>query len=90
MTDLFAEHVKAGRVDKLRLIRLNPDAYTEAGRRACTSLKKRYDALREVIMQEPAQRFSIRYLYYDQSSPYPEVCLDPAYPRELRDPVETT
>jgi hypothetical protein len=90
MTDLFAEHVKAGRVDKLRLIRLNPDAYTEAGRRACTPLKERYDALREVIMREPAQRFSIRYLYYDQSSPYPEVCLDPAYPRELRDLVETT
>ena len=49
----------------------------------------RYNTLREAIMQEPEKHFSIKYLYYDQSSPYPEVCLDPTYPRELRDSGET-
>jgi hypothetical protein len=39
-------------------------------------------------MQEPSKHFSIKYLYYDSSSPLPEVCLDPAYPRELRELVE--
>ena len=49
----------------------------------------RYEVLCETIVQESKKDFSIKYLYYDQSSPYPEVCLDPAYPRELRDLVET-
>ena len=89
MMDIFAEQVKVGRLDKIKLIRMNPDAYAENGRAAKTPLKQRYEALREAILQEPAAHFSIKYLFYDQSSPYPEVCLDPAYPRELRELVET-
>ena len=89
MMDIFAEQVKVGRLDKIKFIRLNPDSCTENGQPAKTPLKQRYNVLRETILQEPAKHFSIKYLYYDQSSPYPEVCLDPAYPRELRDLVET-
>ena len=88
MMDIFGEMVKAGRLDKIKIVRLNPDSHTENGQRKRTTLKQRYEALREVIMQEPANHFSIKYMYYDQSSPYPEVCLDPAYPRELRELVE--
>ena len=89
MMDIIAEQVKDGRPDKVRIIRFNPDSYTENGQRAKTPLKERYDALRETILQEPEKPFSIKYLYYDQSCPLPEVCLDPAYPGELRDLVET-
>ena len=84
MTDIFGEHVKAGRFDKICIIRFNPDAFKASGKPAKVPLKARYDSLREAIMKEPAKQFSIQYLFYDQSSPYPEVCLDPAYPRELR------
>ena len=86
--DIFAEQVKAGRLDKVRLIRFNPDQYSESGSKKRTPLKDRYSALRGEIMKEPSTHFAIKYMYYDQSSPYPEVCLDPAYPRELRDIVE--
>jgi hypothetical protein len=88
MMDFFREQVKAGRLDKIKLVRFNPDQYMENGQRKRTTLKQRYDVLREVIMQQPAKHFSIKYLFYDSSSPYPEVCLDPAYPRELRELVE--
>ena len=84
MSDIFGEHVKAGRFDKIRIIRFNPDAFKENGKPAKVTPKARYDSLREAIMKEPAKQFSIHYLFYDQSSPYPEVCLDPAYQRELR------
>jgi hypothetical protein len=89
MMDIFAQQVKAGRLDKIRIIRLNPDGYAENGKAKKTPLKERYDTLRETILQEPEKPFSIKYLFYDQSSPFPEVCLDKAYPKELRDLVET-
>jgi hypothetical protein len=44
--------------------------------------------LRKTILEEPQTHFAVKYLFYDRSSPYPDVCLDPAYPRELRDLVE--
>ena len=53
-------------------------------------MKERHNALGETIMEEPKKHFFIRYLNYDQSSPYPEVCLDPAYPRQLQELVETS
>ena len=81
--------MKVGRLDKIKMIRMNPDAYAENGRAAKTPLKQRYEALRESILQEPGAHFSIKYLYYDQSCPLPKVCLDKAYPKELRDLVDT-
>ena len=80
--------VKAGRLDKIKLIRFNPDAVRENGRLANVPTKDRHAKLLEAILQPPTKHFSITYLFYDQSSPYPEVCLHPAHPRELRDLVE--
>ena len=88
MTDILGEQVKAGRMDKICIVRFNPDGFNENGKPAKVPLKARYDSLRGSIFREPAKQFTIRYLFYDQSSPYPEVCLDPAYPRELRELVE--
>ena len=51
-------------------------------------LKRRYEALRQAILEEPESHSSIKYMFYDRSSPFPHVCLDSAYPRELRDLVD--
>jgi hypothetical protein len=88
MTDIFAEQVKAGRLDNVKVVRFNPDAFRESGKLTRVPMKERHERLLQAIMTPPANHFSITYLYYDQSSPYPDVCLDPAYPRELRGIVE--
>ena len=79
--------MRAGRSGKIKLIRLNPDACKENGKLVGVPMKDRHARLLEMILETPTKHFSITYLYYDQSSPYPDVCLDPAYPRELRDLV---
>ena len=87
MMDIFGEQVKAGRLDKIRLLRYNPDSFRMNGELAKVTHKERHDRLRAAILEEPARHFSITYMFYDQSSPYPDVCLDPAFPRELRELV---
>ena len=85
--DIIAEHVKAGRSDKLKIIRFNPDAFKLDFQTAKVLMKDRHIRLLEAIRDEPGQQFEIRYMFYDQSSPFPEVCLDPDFPKELRDLV---
>jgi hypothetical protein len=88
MVDIFAEQVKQGRLDKVRFIRFNPDTFKENGVKVKKPLKRRYEELRQAILKEPEKHFSIKYLFYDQTGPLPDVCLDPEYPRELRDLVD--
>jgi hypothetical protein len=87
MLDIIAEHMKTGRKEKRKLVRYNPDAFMVDFKRAKVLQKDRFAQLLEAIRQEPGQQFEIKYLFYDQSSPFPEVCLGPDYPRELRDLV---
>ena len=79
--------MKTGREDKIKFVRYNPDAFTLDFKRAKVPLKDRFAQLLEAIRQEPGQQFEVKYLFYDQSSSFPEVCLGPDYPRELRDLV---
>ena len=85
MTDILAEQIKAGRLDKIRFLRYNPDAFFENTLPRKVAPKDRLEKLRQTLTTEPDTHFSIAYLFYDQSAPLPDVCLDPAYPRELRE-----
>ena len=85
MLDIFAEQVKAGRLDKIRFLRFNPDAFFENAQACRVAPKDRLEKLRQTLVTEPDTHFSIVYLFYNRSSPLTDVCLDPAYPRELRE-----
>jgi hypothetical protein len=85
MLDIFAEHVKGGRLDKCRFIRYNPDMFFENTLPHKVAPKDRLERLRQTLATEPDKHFSIAYLFYNQSAPLPDVCFDPAYPRELRE-----
>jgi hypothetical protein len=85
MLDIFAEQVKAGRLDKIRFLRYNPDAFFENTLPRKVAPKDRLERLRQTLATEPDKHFSLVYLFYNQSSPLPDVCFDPAYPRELRE-----
>ena len=87
MMDLLAEQVKAGRQDKFKLIRFNPDGYTLGGKAQKTPQKERRATLLQELAREPASQFEIRYLYYDQATQLPDVCSDSDYPAELRELV---
>ena len=88
MIDIFAEQLKQGRSGKVHIIRFNPDAYTEGGRRAITLLKHRLAKLLRVIELAPPQQYSVTYLYYNRAdSPIPDVCFDREYPSSLRELV---
>jgi hypothetical protein len=85
MLDIFAEHVKGGRLDKIRFLRYNPDMFFENTLPRKVAPKDRLERLRQTLATEPAKHFSLVYLFYTQSAPLPDVCFDPAYPRELRE-----
>jgi hypothetical protein len=85
MTDILAEQIKAGRLDKIRFIRYNNDAFFENTLPCKVAPKDRLERLRQTLATEPDTHFCITYLFYNQSSPLADVCLDPAYPRELRE-----
>jgi hypothetical protein len=85
MLDIYAEQVKAGRLDKIRFVRYNPDAFFENTQARRVAPKDRLERLRQTLATEPDKHFSIVYLFYNQDSPLPSVCFDPAYPRELRE-----
>ena len=87
MMDIVAENTKAGRGDKLKIVQFNPDAFKLDFKPARVPPRDRHACLLEAIRDEPEQQFEIAYVFYDQSSPYPEVCLDPESPRELRNLV---
>jgi hypothetical protein len=85
MLDIFAEQVKAGRLDKIRFLRYNPDAFFDNTQACRVAPKDRLERLRQTLATEPDKHFSVVYLFYNQNSPLPSVCFDPAYPRELRE-----
>ena len=88
MINICAEQLKQGRPGKVHIIRFNPDAYTEGGRRAITLLKHRLAKLLRVIELAPPQQYSVTYLYYNRAdSPIPDVCFDREYPSSLRELV---
>ena len=85
MLDIFGEQMKQGRAGKFHIIRLNPDAYSEAGVTQKTLLKDRLGTLLQTLDYEPVHQYSVTYLYYTRTdSPLPDVCLDPEFPGSLR------
>jgi hypothetical protein len=84
MLDIFGEQMKQGRAGKFHIIRLNPDAYSEAGVTQKTLLKDRLGTLLQTLDYEPVHQYSVTYLYYTRTdSPLPDVCLDPEFPGSL-------
>ena len=63
MLDIFGEQMKQGRAGKFHIIRLNPDAYSEAGVTQKTLLKDRLGTLLQTLDYEPARQYSVTYLY---------------------------
>ena len=88
MLNIFAEQLKQGRAGKVHIVRFNPDAYSQGGKRSITLLRQRLARLLKTIQQPPVQQYSVSYLYYNQTdSPLPDVCFDAEYPSSLRDLV---
>eukprot|EP00973_Karenia_brevis_P011524 1558803-Karenia_brevis.AAC.1 len=74
-----------GDARKIHMVRFNPDAYMEAGRRHKTPLKDRLAELLQTLQHEPEKQLSITYMYYTQKDcPLPVICLDSGYPGSLR------
>jgi hypothetical protein len=85
MLDIFGEQMKQGRAGKFHIMRLYPDAYSEAGVTQKTLLKDRLGTLLQPLDYEPVRQYSVTYLYYTRTdSLLPDVCLDPEFPGSLR------
>ena len=89
MMDVLTEQVKVGRMDKTKFIRYNPDAFKYNFKPSRVQTTERHARLMKAIQEEPRHQFEICYMFYDQCSPLPEICLDPEYSRELRKLVTT-
>jgi hypothetical protein len=87
MLNILAEHAKRGEAaGKLHIIRLNPDAFSEAGRRRKVPLKRRHLELLKAIVVPPEHQFAVTYMCYNAAEPggLPDTCHDPDYPEMLR------
>ena len=82
---IFTERMFEGVARKIHMVRFNPDAYVEAGRRPKTPLADRLASLLRTLEEEPARQHSVTYLYYTRKDcPLPAICLDAEYPGSLR------
>ena len=60
MMDIIAEHVRAGRDDKLKIVRFNPDAFKLDFKPGKVPQKDRQASLLKAIRDEPEQHFEIK------------------------------
>ena len=82
---IFTELMIEGDARKIHMVRFNPDAWVEAGRRPKTPLADRLASLLRALEEEPARQHSVTYLYYTRKDcPLPAICLDAEYPGSLR------
>ena len=82
---IFTELMIEGDARKIHMVRFNPDAFMEAGRRPKTPLADRLEFLLRVLEEEPDRQHSVTYLYFTRNDcPLPAICTDSDYPGSLR------
>ena len=85
MLRIFTELMIEGDARKIHMVRFNPDAFMEDGRRPKTPLNDRLAKLLQTLQHEPEKQQSITYMYYTKKDcPLPAICLDSEYPGSLR------
>ena len=85
MLRIFTELMIEGDARKIHMIRFNPDAYMNAGKRPKTPLAARLAELLQTLQCEPVKQHSITYMFYTKKDCLlPAICLDSDYPGSLR------